>query len=180
MHSQGHSGSDGNPFCVGVDQPIKSVLDSISPTHDSPKASPRPKRQTSVAKNEPEFDFDESENIQQPRITLKPLSKKIVEQSLKENLDVLEEEDEEKIVKEEDRVKEEPEDESADKSGPSGRGARRRTVATTGTTSKEPKKEAKTPKPIRRKSIQVIPPPNANPIVSFILYNIIFIITKCI
>ena len=170
MHSQDHSGSDGNPFCVGVDQPIKSVLDSISPTHDSPKASPRPKRQ-SVAKNEPEFDFDE-ENIQQPRITLKPLSKKIVEESLKENLDVLEEEDEEKTVKEEDRVKEEPDalDESADKSGPSGRGARRRTVATTGSTSKEPKKEAKTPKLIRRKSIQVIPPPNANPIVSFRLY----------
>ena len=115
-------------------------MDSISPTHDSPKASPRPKRQ-SVARNEPEFDFDE-ENIQQPRITLKPLSKKIVEESLKENLDVLEEEDEEKTVKEEDRVKEEPDslDEPADKSGPSGRGARRRTVATTGTTSKEPKR----------------------------------------
>jgi len=81
-------------------------------------------------------------------------------------LDALEEEDEEKVVKEEDRVKEEPDavNESLDKSGPSGRGARRRTVAVTGSTSKEPKKEAKTPKPIRRKSIQVIPPPNANPI----------------
>ena len=169
MHSQGQPGSDGNPFCVGVDQPIKSVLDSISPTHDSPKASPRPKRQTITerAKNEPEFDFDE-EKIQQPRITLKPLSKKLVEDSLKENLDALEEKSEdENDVKEEDRVKEEPAEESADqKSGPSGRGARRRTVATTGTTSKEPKKEPKTPKSIRRKSIQVIPPPNLNPSVS--------------
>lgn len=149
----------------GVDQPIKSVLDSISPTHDSPKASPRAKRQ-SVSKNEPEFNFEE-ENIQQPRITLKPLSKKILEESLNENLDAIEEnEDDKTIVKDEDRVKEEPDaqDESADKSGPSGRGARRRTVAGTGTTSKEPKKEAKTPKPIRRKSIQIIPPPNANSI----------------
>lgn len=149
----------------GVDQPIKSVLDSISPTHDSPKASPRAKRQ-SVSKNELEFNFEE-ENIQQPRITLKPLSKKILEESLNENLDAIEEnEDDKTIVKDEDRVKEEPDaqDESADKSGPSGRGARRRTVAGTGTTSKEPKKEAKTPKPIRRKSIQIIPPPNANSI----------------
>jgi len=149
----------------GVDQPIKSVLDSISPTHDSPKASPRAKRQ-SVSKNEPEFNFEE-ENIQQPRITLKPLSKKILEESLNENLDAIEEnEDDKTIVKDEDRVTEEPDaqDESADKSGPSGRGARRRTVAGTGTTSKEPKKEAKTPKPIRRKSIQIIPPPNANSI----------------
>lgn len=149
----------------GVDQPIKSVLDSISPTHDSPKASPRAKRQ-SVSKNEPEFNFEE-ENIQQPRITLKPLSKKILEESLNENLDAIEEnEDDKTIVKDEDRVKEEPDaqDESADKSGPSGLGARRRTVAGTGTTSKEPKKEAKTPKPIRRKSIQIIPPPNANSI----------------
>ena len=169
MHSQGHSGSDGNPFCVGVDQPIKSVLDSISPTHDSPKASPRPKRQsvTERAKNEPEFDFDE-EKIQQPRITLKPLSKKIVEESLKENLDILEEKDEdENAVKEENRVKEEPDAESEDKkSGPSGRAVRRRTVATAIAASKEPKKEPKTPKAIRRKSIQVIPPPNVAPNVS--------------
>ena len=112
MHSQDHAGSDCNPFCVGVDQPIKSVLN------------------------------------------------------------VLEKDDEEKNVNEEDRGKKDPDalDESADKSGPSGRGARRRTVATTGSTSKEPKKEAKTPKLIRRKSIQIIPPPNANPIVSFRLY----------
>ena len=99
---------------------------------------------------------------------MKPLSKKIVEESLKENLDILEEKDEdENAVKDEDRVKEEPDVESEDKkSGPSGRGARRRTVATAIAATKEPKKEPKTPKAIRRKSIQVIPPPNVAPNVS--------------
>lgn len=145
-------------------QTVKSVLDSISPTHDSPKASPRhtPRRTNQIREsetNQNEIDDPYSSNhiekVQSLTIAVKTLSKKAVEKALNE-LSSDEEIDDDRVkVELEEQQKTEPGTEQTINTGT--HRARRKTIATV---KPETPKEIKTPK-MRRKSIQISP---SNPI----------------